>query len=176
MAREAADVAFSPDGKLLATAHSYNADPGEVKLWDMTTGAQVATLPVADRGVVSVVFSPDGKILAGRVYRAGRSPVIMGDRPLGRRLPPRAAEVRRPRRADLGPGLLARRHGPRHQRGGSGRAVLGRGERARDRRIDGRGSGRALAFSPDGQTLVMTGAGRPSRLWDVAGNRLRAAR
>ena len=30
----AQDVAFSPDGKFLATAHWYNADPGEVKLWD----------------------------------------------------------------------------------------------------------------------------------------------
>ncbi len=46
----------SPDGKLLATAHAYNADPGDVKLWDMTTGAEVATLPVADRGIVSVAI------------------------------------------------------------------------------------------------------------------------
>ena len=50
MAREAHDLAFSPDGKLLASAHSYNADPGEVKLWDMTTGAKVATLPVTESG------------------------------------------------------------------------------------------------------------------------------
>ena len=47
LGREAGDVAFSPDGKLLATAHFYNADPGEVMLWDVTTGARVANLRVA---------------------------------------------------------------------------------------------------------------------------------
>ena len=38
MASNADDVAYSPDGKTLATAHAYNADPGEVKLWDAATG------------------------------------------------------------------------------------------------------------------------------------------
>ena len=41
--RDAYDVAFSPDGKLVATAHAYDAGPGEVKLWDWAKGSQVAT-------------------------------------------------------------------------------------------------------------------------------------
>ncbi len=68
-ARQTQDVAYSPDGTLLATAHWYNADPGEVKLWDAKTGQLVASLPVpaGQVGVLELAFSPDGKVLAGSV-------------------------------------------------------------------------------------------------------------
>ena len=65
----AQDLAFSPDGKILATGHWYTADPGEVKLWDTSTGVLGATLPVLvkEGGVIRLAFSPDGKTLAGSV-------------------------------------------------------------------------------------------------------------
>ena len=126
------DVAFSPDGKLLATAHSYQADPGEVKLWDASTGAHVATLPVADKGFLALAFSPDGTFLAGRAYPPDDPRVLMGDRPLGRCLPPRGANTPRSHRTDSGPGLLARRQNPRFQQRGQDHAFLGRAERPRD--------------------------------------------
>src|ERR1700733_5683519 len=68
-ARQVQDTAYSPDGKLLATAHWYDADPGEVKLWDAKTGTLVASLPapIKDGGVIDITFSPAGKILAGSV-------------------------------------------------------------------------------------------------------------
>jgi HEAT repeats len=47
---------------------SHNVGPGEVMLWDTTTGERVANLRATDRGVVSVAFSPDDKLLAGRDY------------------------------------------------------------------------------------------------------------
>jgi WD40 repeat protein/transcriptional regulator with XRE-family HTH domain len=53
-------VAFSPDGKILATGN----DHGTVRLWDLATHRQITTL-IRHRGVVlSVAFSPDGKTLA----------------------------------------------------------------------------------------------------------------
>jgi WD40 repeat protein len=53
-------VAFSPNGKLLASA----SDDKTVRLWDVAKRESIATLKGHAGGVKSVAFSPDGKTLA----------------------------------------------------------------------------------------------------------------
>ena len=53
-------VAFSPDGRLLASASTDNT----VRLWDPATGAAVRTLEGHQDSVNAVAFSPDGRLLA----------------------------------------------------------------------------------------------------------------
>ncbi len=158
----------------MATAHSYNADPGEVRLWDMTTGATIARWPVGDRGVDSVAFSPDGKLLAGRVHgMAGPRPsraIVLWDVASRRELRTFGGPAGRIAALAFSPDgkLLATTGADRMARFWD--VATGR----QTRWIDGTGSGHALAFSPDGRTLAMNGAGLALTLWDVAGNRLRA--
>jgi hypothetical protein len=57
-------VAFSPDGKRLASA---SAD-GTVKVWDATSGQEALTLKGHTDKLKSVAFSPDGQRLASASY------------------------------------------------------------------------------------------------------------
>jgi predicted NACHT family NTPase len=58
-------VAFSPDGRLLASGSSDKT----IKLWDVATGSLVRTLSGHTWSVFSVAFSPDGRLLASGSYR-----------------------------------------------------------------------------------------------------------
>jgi WD40 repeat protein len=53
-------VAFSPDGKRIATASTDHT----AKVWDAETGKELHTLRGQDGWVRTVAFSPDGKWVA----------------------------------------------------------------------------------------------------------------
>jgi WD40 repeat protein len=53
-------IAFTPDGKTLATG----GDDRKVKLWNIATQQEVATLEQLRGGCRSLRFSPDGRTLA----------------------------------------------------------------------------------------------------------------
>jgi WD40 repeat protein len=53
-------LAFSPDGRLLATASSDRT----VKLWSLPSGREMHTLTGHERAVYRLAFSPDGRLLA----------------------------------------------------------------------------------------------------------------
>jgi len=71
-------VILAPDGKTLASngTASLTSDDTvekEVKLWDVTTGQQLATLRLdLDWHIASMAFSPDGKVLAGKTLFGGK--------------------------------------------------------------------------------------------------------
>ena len=53
-------LTFSPDGKTLVS----DSKDGTVKLWDVTVGAELLTLPEPFQGaLIGVRFAPDGRTL-----------------------------------------------------------------------------------------------------------------
>lgn len=56
-------LAFSPNGKIVASASSDNKVENTVRLWDVATGKLLRTLIGHTYAVTSLAFSPDGKTL-----------------------------------------------------------------------------------------------------------------
>ena len=164
-------VAFSPSGKLLATADS----DGTVRLWDPDTGRAVGKPlhATARHGVYGVAFSPDGKLLAS----AG------GDGTVRLWNPATARAVGKPLHAS---GRTTARYGVRAVAFSHNGKLLASAGADGTVRLWNPATGRlvgtilhasarwgvyGVAFSPDGKLLASTGGDNKVRLWNPATGR-----
>jgi RNA polymerase sigma factor (sigma-70 family) len=143
--------AFSPDGKLLATApFGERQGPGSVTLWEADTARKLCTTRMPEGRAHRLLFSPDGRTLAAVSNMAGNKQSVIHLWPLLRD-DARKSDVR------LGPSR-----------------VLAAGLRSLlAAEVHPYWFG-AWAFSPDGRTLAITGEGGTVRLLETASGQERA--
>ncbi len=65
---EVRSIAFSSDGKLLATAGGNPGQFGEIKLWEVSTGKELRAWRGHRDNIFAIAFSPDGAMLATCSY------------------------------------------------------------------------------------------------------------
>jgi WD40 repeat protein len=164
--RGTAQVALSPDGKMIATA--YESDTGGksgIQLWDQASGKVLRVLPINKAWVRELAFSADSKILAALTISqwAKRGGLILWELPAGKqrfRLP----KVDAVALAFSPDGKLvaceARTHAVCLLDAGTGKERhCFRGHRGRLN---------AFAFSSDGKMLVSGSEDATALLWDMA--------
>jgi WD40 repeat protein len=160
---EAWALAFSPDGRTLASG-SDNSKPGDtIKLWDAATGKLRRGWRVPQGMITSLAFSPQGRTLASACFHLSDN-LHLWDPTDGRLVAELRGHTERVRVVTYSPDgrILASGGTDRTIRlwdgqNGQPQAVLtGHNDAVRD-----------IAFSPDGLTLASASNDGTVRLWDV---------
>jgi DNA-binding beta-propeller fold protein YncE/tRNA A-37 threonylcarbamoyl transferase component Bud32 len=160
---EVLGVAFSPDGRRLASASL----DGTVRVWDTATGQPVLTLKRHTDGVNGVAFSPDGKHLAS----ASRDQTVkVWDAATGQEILSLKGHTRQVTGVAFSP--VDRRLASASQDG----TVRVWDLATRQKRLTFQGHTRGawgVAFSPDGKQLASASFDGTVRVWDATGRVIR---
>jgi Tol biopolymer transport system component len=162
---EVHSVAFSPDGKTLASGGGYfSADlkPGEIMLWDVGTGQLRDSFKGHAGGVWSVAFSPDGKTLASG---SADKTVRLWDVTTGRTVATLAGHTDWVRSVAFTPDSKTVASASNDQTIKVWDVATGRERRTLNGHTGGVAS---LAIAPDGKTLASNGFDNTVRIWDLS--------
>jgi dipeptidyl aminopeptidase/acylaminoacyl peptidase len=162
-------LSYAPDGKTLATG---NAD-GTVGLWDTATGREAHRIKGHQREVRSVAFSPDGKAVASCSFDGG---LFLWDAGTGKLVRPfvREGDLRRGQvyllAVAFAPNgkMLATAEGP-PESGDRATVTLWEVATGKPRlwMTGHQGDVNAVAFTPDGRSLVTGSTDTTALVWDV---------
>jgi WD40 repeat protein len=165
-------IFFAPGGRQLVTA-----EPDGAWLWDFSTGREIRQAVRWSNHHDRAVLSPDGRYLAtsgpGEAGDKVDPPVVVWELASGRevaKLEAHGAEgLCRPFAFSPDGRLLATAGGPRGPIGGSMVRVWDRATGRDLRRFPGhRGSVTAVAFTPDGRSLVSGSEDGTGLVWDIS--------
>jgi hypothetical protein len=160
-----ASVAFSPDGKALASGSWDKA----VKLWDVASGRELLTLSGHSDEVRSVAISPDGRVLASG---STDKTVKLWDVASGRELRTLSGHSDSVNSVAFSPDGKVLASGSADKTVKLWDAASGRELRTLSGHL---GRVTSVAFSPEGKVLASSSGDGTTRVWDISSGKERVA-